>query len=121
MSEHFAVTQIDHKALQGRFDVDLGVVHYFSDGVYSKEMHIPKGHIAGKHVHNYSHLSILAKGEVIVRVGNVAAHYIAPACIHIEAGKHHSIESLEDTVWYCIHATEETDVNKVDAVLIQEI
>jgi hypothetical protein len=30
----------------------------------------------------------------------------------------HSIEALEDTVWFCIHATEETDPTKVDEVLI---
>jgi hypothetical protein len=28
--------------------------------------------------------------------------------------------ALEDSVWYCIHATEETDVNNIDEVLIKE-
>lgn len=109
-----------HTELQGQFDVDLGTVHYFADGLYSKEIHLPKGYIAGQHAHTYTHLSILAKGEVIVRTDTDAVRYTAPACIEIKAGTNHSIESLEDTVWYCIHATDETDVNKVDAVLVQE-
>ena len=109
-----------HTELQGQFDVDLGTVHHFSDGLYSKEMHIPKGYIAGSHAHKYSHLSILAKGSVIVRTDEGVESYTAPACIEIKAGIHHSIESIEDTVWYCIHATAETDVEKVDAVLIRE-
>jgi hypothetical protein len=29
------------------------------------------------------------------------------------------IEALEDAVWFCIHATDETDPEKVDKVLIE--
>lgn len=46
--------------------------------------------------------------------------YTAPACIEILADKEHSILALDDAVWYCIHATEETDADKVDEVLIKE-
>jgi len=106
--------------LHGQFEVDLGVAHYFADGLYAKQVRIPKGYTAGQHKHKYSHMSILAKGTVIVRSDTEVVQYTAPACIEIKAGKNHSIESLEDTVWYCIHATEETDVELVDAVLIQE-
>jgi hypothetical protein len=36
----------------------------------------------------------------------------------IEADKHHGVKSLTDVVWYCIHATECTDLDEVDEVLI---
>ena len=42
----------------------------------------------------------------------------APACLTIEADKHHGVKSLTDVVWYCIHATECTDLDEVDEVLI---
>jgi mannose-6-phosphate isomerase-like protein (cupin superfamily) len=42
----------------------------------------------------------------------------APACLTIAAGKHHGIKSLTDVVWYCVHATDCTDEDKVDEVLI---
>jgi hypothetical protein len=29
------------------------------------------------------------------------------------------IHALEDSEWFCVHSTEETDVNKVDQVLIK--
>jgi len=29
--------------------------------------------------------------------------------------------ALEDSTWFCIHQTEETDVSKVDQVLIKDI
>jgi quercetin dioxygenase-like cupin family protein len=106
------------KELEGRFDVDLGTVHHFSSGVYAKQMHLPKGYMAMSHSHNYDHLSILAKGRVIVRTDDYAEEYVGPACLTIEANTHHQIEALEDAVWFCIHATEETDETKVDEVLI---
>ena len=106
--------------LEGTFACDLGIIHNFSDGLYAKQMHVPKGYIVGTHEHKYSHLSILAKGKVIVRTDNTEQVYVAPSCLEIEKEKLHSIEALEDTVWFCIHATSETDVDKVDQVLIKE-
>jgi len=105
---------------QGTFEVDLGTQHHFSDGLYAKEMKIPKGYAAGMHKHEYSHLSILSKGRVIVRTDEYNTEYVAPSCIDIKAGLNHTIEALEDAVWFCIHATEETDITKIDKVLIEK-
>jgi quercetin dioxygenase-like cupin family protein len=105
--------------MEGHMDVDLGTIHHFSDGVYAKEMVIPKGFLVGQHMHKYSHLSILSKGKVILRTDISEKEYSAPACIEIKSGLHHSIEALEDSIWYCIHATDEKDASKVDDVLIQ--
>ena len=103
---------------QGTFEADLGTVHHFSDGLYAKEMHIPAGYIAGTHAHEYSHLSILAKGRVRVATDEYNVEYTAPACIEIKAGVHHTIHALEDSAWFCIHATDETDAENIDEVLI---
>jgi len=108
-----------HESLNGVFECDLGTVHHFSDGLYTKEMHIPKGFMAVTHAHAYSHLSILSKGKVIVKTDNSTVEYTAPACLEITKHVHHSIEALEDSIWYCIHATDETDINKIDNVLIE--
>lgn len=92
--------------------------HHFADGLYAKEMCIPANHIAGSHKHKYSHLSILVSGSVSVTVENVTTDYIAPACIEIKAGLEHQVLAKVDSVWFCIHATNETDINKIDEVLI---
>jgi quercetin dioxygenase-like cupin family protein len=101
-------------------EIDLHIQHHFSDGVYAKQMALPKGHFAVSHKHNYSHLSVLASGEALVEVDGIVNLYKAPACIHIAADTEHKITALEDVVWYCIHATDETDVEKIDKVLIKE-
>lgn len=69
----------------------------------AREMRIPAGNVVGKHVHDYSHLSILAQGEVIVRAGAKEMYIVAPDIIEIEEHIPHSIEAIKDSVWYCIH------------------
>ncbi len=105
---------------KGQFDADLGIEHHFSDGLYAKRMYIPAGFVAGTHAHNYNHLSILAKGRVIVRTDEGAKEYTAPACLEIKSGVYHTIHALENCEWFCIHATNETDATKVDEVLIRK-
>jgi quercetin dioxygenase-like cupin family protein len=104
---------------EGQFTVDPQVEHHFSDGLYAKRMVIPKGFEAGQHAHKYSHLSILAKGHVIVKTDHTQKEYRAPACIEIKSHVNHTIEALEDSEWFCIHATDETDAKKIDQVLIE--
>lgn len=108
------------KNLKGTFEIDLGTVHHFSDGLYAKQMHLPKGYKALSHKHSYSHLSVLATGKVIVTTDHSQQIFSAPACINIEAGTNHEILALEDVTWFCIHATDEKDADKVDQVLIGE-
>jgi quercetin dioxygenase-like cupin family protein len=107
--------------LKGTFEVDLGIIHHFSSGVYAKQMHLPAGFTALSHKHEYDHLSLLAKGKVIVKTDEDTKEYTGPVCLTIRKGLNHSIHALEDSVWFCIHATEETDPEKVDEVLIKKV
>jgi hypothetical protein len=108
------------KELQGTFEIDLGTQHHFSSGVYAKQMMLPAGYFALSHAHTYDHLSILASGEVVIKTDNNEETYKAPSCINIKKGINHSITAIKDAVWFCIHATEETDSSKVDEVLIMK-
>ena len=92
--------------------------HHFSAGVYAKETFIPAGHVLVQHKHKFSHLSILASGLIELMVDGERKIIHAPACLTIEADKHHGVKSLTDVVWYCIHATECTDMDEIDEVLI---
>jgi quercetin dioxygenase-like cupin family protein len=94
------------------------ITHHFSDGLYAKQAVFPAGVAILKHTHDFSHLSILAKGKVAVMKGEVVEIVEAPACIEIKAGVTHGVKALTDCVWFCIHATDEKDASKVDKVLI---
>lgn len=94
------------------------ISHHFSAGVYAKETHIPAGHVLVQHKHKFSHLSILASGSIELMVDGERKIINAPACLTIEADKHHGVKSLTDVVWYCIHATDCTDTDEIDEVLV---
>lgn len=100
--------------------MDAQIKHYFSDGVYAKEQYLPAGCYAMTHSHKYSHLSILAKGVCIITVDGIAKELTAPECVEIKAGVAHRIEATRDSVWYCVHHTDEKDPDKIDAQLIMD-
>jgi len=93
--------------------------HHFNAGVYAKETRIPAGYVLVQHAHKHDHLSILASGSVELAVDGIKSVVHAPACLTIAAGKHHGIKSITDVVWYCVHATDCTDQDEIDEVLIE--
>ena len=100
------------------------IVHHFGGGTYAKETRIPAGLILSQHVHQHDHLSLLVCGTVRLsidgEVQTMTAEQSRPVCLTIKAGKEHKVESITDVVWFCIHATDETDPEKIDHVLIEE-
>lgn len=102
-----------------KIEVDLGIVHHFLNGVYVKQMHLPSGYCATSHIHEFDHLSVLAAGVAEVVTDEGSQWYSAPAVLTIKAGVVHKITAIRDVTWLCIHATDETDPDKVDDVLIK--
>ena len=98
----------------------LGQIHHFSTGIYAKQLHLPANHIVTSHAHKYGHLSILASGTVVVDVDGVRKEYTGPACIEIQENAVHRVFAKTNAVWFCVHATEATSADEVDAVLIAE-
>jgi quercetin dioxygenase-like cupin family protein len=104
--------------MSAELDGLLQVEHYFCDGLYAKRMRIKAGYTVGKHVHDFTHMSALKSGRVIVTVDGAPAEYAAPAWVEIQAGREHTIHALEDAVWFCTHLTDETDPEHIDEELI---
>lgn len=94
------------------------IEHFFTEGVYARKMEIQAGTQVPTHKHVYDHLSILAKGRVRVAVGPVIQEYVAPAMIEIKKDMSHKITALEDSVWFCIHATTATDIESLEQTVI---
>lgn len=113
-----SITSSDH-APSGAIPAEAGVTveHHFSDNEYAKAYRLAAGQCLIQHRHNYSHLSVLAQGRVALNVDGVERELSAPACLTIEAGKHHGIRALTPVVWYCIHAASAADEHD-DADLI---
>lgn len=98
----------------------VGTLHHFSSGVYIKEMRLPKDHYVVTHRHSYDHFGLLGSGKVIIELDDVKTEFSGPCVIEIKSGVKHKITAIEDIVWFCIHATDVTDPEKVDQVLIRK-
>lgn len=98
--------------------MEPSITHHFGGGVYAKQMNIPAGDVIVKHKHNFDHLSILGSGVVHVEVDGNVTELTGPACISIDKDKYHKVTALTDCVWFCVHATDCTDEEAIDEVLI---
>ena len=96
----------------------VSITHHFVGGLYAKETRIPAGVTLTQHIHLFDHLSALMQGTAIVEVDGKRAAHIAPAMLTIKAGKVHAITAVTEVVWACLHTTDETDPDKIDAGLI---
>jgi quercetin dioxygenase-like cupin family protein len=97
----------------------ISLAHHFAGGLYAKETAFPAGSILVQHRHHYDHFALLAHGSVEVEVDGQRSVFHAPHLMTIRAHAHHGVKALTDVVWFCIHATDETDPDHVDHVLIE--
>jgi hypothetical protein len=86
------------------------IKHIVSDGVYIKTYFVPAGVKLYTKQFPEEHISILSLGSVLVDNGSQKTRYIAPAHVVIPANRRVEVVTLENSVWYCVHPTDVTDL-----------
>lgn len=94
--------------------VEIPVKHYFSEGVYAREIIIPKGTIVLGKIHKFSQLNILSKGDHSVLTENGVIRIQAPFTIVSPAGTQRIGYAHEECIWTTIHGTRLTDLEKIE-------
>lgn len=96
------------------------VEHFFPPGICLKLTRMQAGEELTQHAHKYDHCSVMTYGMVMVSTdgGTMWETYSDKAHLVLKAGVPHIVRAILDSGWYCIHATEETDAEKVDRVLV---
>ena len=93
--------------------LDLKLVHYFSPGVYARELHIPAGVVLTGEIHKYRQLNILSKGSISVLLEDGVKRIEAPFTVVSPAGTKRIAYAHTDCIWTTILGTYETDVDKI--------
>lgn len=106
-------------------DLIGNVRHYIAAGVYVKQFELQhKGAFVIGHKHNYDHLSLLAAGQVVVKLDgdDEGTLYSAPTGIVVKAGVEHTIICVSDkALWYCVHEIpEEYREGDIEDVLVAD-
>lgn len=99
---------------------DCPLKHSFGNGIYMREIFIPKGKIIVGKIHRHSHPNVLLKGEVsVVTEFDGVKRLKAPLSMISEAGTKRVVYAHEDTVWLTFHNVgEERDLNKIEEIVI---
>lgn len=100
--------------------VELTTKHYFSNGLYARELHIPAGTLLTGKIHADEHLNIVSKGKILVATEDGAKEISAPATIVSLPNTKRIGYAVEDTVWTTIHPNPDNldDLEKLEATLI---
>lgn len=99
--------------------VELEVVHRFTPGVYTRELFMPAGIVATGYIHKTEHISIMLCGKMLVPDGKGGTTEICGPMVEIaQPGVKRAGLVTEDVRWLTVHATDETDIGKLEAELV---
>jgi len=107
-------------ALHGLTPAEFPLTHTFTDGVYCREIFIPKGSVIVGKIHRHDHLNFMSRGDVTVLTKDGLKRIVGPCTMVSSAGTKRALYAHEDTVWTTIHAnpTNETDLVKLEKYII---
>ena len=102
-----------------RYGDDVGELeHSFGDGLYIRAIKMKKGDVITTKIHKTNHPCFVLKGDVSVVTEDGEVRIIAPYYGMTKAGTKRILYCNEETVWVTVHATKETDLEKIEDELI---
>jgi len=98
---------------------ELTTVHNFAPGLYSRELHIPAGTFLTGRTHKTEHLNVLEMGDITVWTEEGMKRISAPFKYVSKPGTKRIGYTHTDTVWTTYHVTQETDLDKIEAEVVE--
>lgn len=108
------------KEMKKHEQVELKTEHFFSPGIYTRILYIPKGCMLTGKIHKQPILNIMTKGDISVLIGDEVKRIIAPFVVVSPAGSKKIGYAHEDTIWMGCHGTDEMDVKKIEEIFIAQ-
>lgn len=96
------------------------VTHRFTNGLYLREILMPKGtRIIGK-IHATEHFNVILTGKVTVITAEGSEYLEAPYTFISKAGVQKVVVVHEDCKWQTLHVTDKTDLDEIEKEVIVE-
>ena len=98
-----------------REQVECPVYHRFGPGIYMREVILPAGSFCIGHYQNFEHMNVMLTGRVtMLHEDGSSSELVAPMVFVGKPGR--KMGYIHETVvWQNIYATDETDVEKLEA------
>jgi len=106
------------KTLDGATDGKEFTKHHFGPGVYLREFFLPQGMYFTSKIHKTTHLFIVAKGKTVIVSEDGKKTVEGPAVFTTTPGTKRAVYGIEDTTFFTIHLTDETDLKKLEEKFI---
>lgn len=95
--------------------VNIPIKHYFSPGVYAREITIPADTVLTGRIHKYAQLNILSGGEISVLTDDGMKRVAAPFTVVSPPGTKRIAYAHTECTWTTILATDEQDPEAIEA------
>lgn len=124
MSNLQTITEEKVQTLEKHFlnekQADCPVTHIFAPNIYIRQVAIPAGTFSIGHYQTTEHLNIMLKGRVtIVNEDGSHSELVAPQTFVAKPGR--KIGYIhEDMIWQNVYSTNETDVEKLEAMFLHK-
>jgi hypothetical protein len=108
------------QALEPLPQTECPVTHRFAPGVYLREISMPADTVVIGRIHKTKHFNILIKGAaLIVHDDGRREELRAPMTFVSGAGVQKVLYIIEDMIWQTVHVTDETDMGKLEEMLVE--
>ena len=115
-----SLNTFESKLLEYPQDFEAPVYHRFGPGVYIRELHIPAGVTGMGHKQRFSQVNNFVSGKINLMNGDgTAIEMVAPKTFVGPPGRK-VVQVIEDMIWQNIYPTEETDIEKLEAMFLDK-
>ncbi len=95
--------------------------HDFSDGLYTREIFMPKGTVVVSFIHKQNHPFVFLSGEMSVLNDKGEINRIkAPMKVMTEIGTQRVAYMHEDCVWVCVYRTDKETIEEAEKDIYTE-
>lgn len=114
----------DIQRLQGALStlpqLDVPPNHHFAEGVYARELLMPKGSLWVSKIHKKQHFAVMAYGDTTVYTEREGKRRLTGYnLMRTEPGTKRALYMHEDTLWVTFHPTQNTDLVKIEEEIIE--
>jgi len=93
----------------------MPVKHHLRDGLYTREILMPKGMLVVSFIHKQNHPSFFLSGEMSVLLDTGEVKRIkAPMTVMTDIGTQRVAYMHEDCVWACVYRTDATTIEEAE-------
>ena len=104
---------------EAMFGDDVGELkHSFGEGLYIRELTVPKGLLIVTKIHKKAHPYFLLKGDCSILTDEGIIRIKAPYSGITKAGTKRIVYTHEDVIWTTVHATDKTDLLEIEEEII---